>query len=117
MLNEKLEEIMEAIWSAGENKKFSAEAIQKKCIVDFTTDDLKDLEQKGLIRKKSRYYLHVAYEEIAPDVKMRFNEKNNEKNKNKQVFFLHLETQQIKRFLLKAVFLSCCRFSLKCLMN
>ena len=49
MLDEKLEEIMEAIWSAGENKNYSADAIQKKCIVDFTPDDLTDLEKKGLI--------------------------------------------------------------------
>ncbi len=49
MLDEKLEEIMEAIWSSGENKKYSVDAIRKKCIVDFTSDDLEDLEKKGLI--------------------------------------------------------------------
>jgi DtxR family Mn-dependent transcriptional regulator len=49
MLDEKMEEIMEAIWSAGENKKYSADAIRKKCIFDFTTDDLSNLEKKGLI--------------------------------------------------------------------
>jgi len=49
MLDEKMEEIMEAIWSAGENKKYSADAIRKKCIFDFTMDDLSNLEKKGLI--------------------------------------------------------------------
>ena len=44
MLNEKQEEIMEAIWCAGENKHHSINAIKKKCIVDFTEDDLAELD-------------------------------------------------------------------------
>lgn len=49
MLNEKQEEIMEAIWCAGENKSYSIDAIQKKCIIDFTEADLAEIEQQGLI--------------------------------------------------------------------
>ncbi len=49
MLNEKQEEIMEAIWGAGENKHHSVDAIKKKCTVDFTEDDLTELEELGLI--------------------------------------------------------------------
>jgi len=49
MLNEKQEEIMEAIWCAGENKNYSIDAIQKKCIIDFTEADLAELERQGLI--------------------------------------------------------------------
>ena len=44
MLNEKQEEIMEAIWCAGENKNYAIDAIKKRCIVDFTADDLAELE-------------------------------------------------------------------------
>ena len=49
MLNEKQEEIMEAVWCAGENKHHSIDAIKKRCIVDFTKDDLAELEKQGLI--------------------------------------------------------------------
>lgn len=49
MLSEKQEEIIEAIWCAGENKNYSIDAIKKRCIVDFSEADLDNLEQKGLI--------------------------------------------------------------------
>jgi len=49
MLTEKQEEILEAIWRAGESKNYSIDAIRKKCIVDFTESDLAELEQKGMI--------------------------------------------------------------------
>jgi DtxR family Mn-dependent transcriptional regulator len=48
-LTEKQEEIMEAIWCAGENKSYSMDAIKKRCMVDFTEADLLALEKKGLI--------------------------------------------------------------------
>lgn len=35
MLTEKNEEIMEAIWTSGENKEFSIDAIKKRCAVEF----------------------------------------------------------------------------------
>ncbi|MEI6127785.1 MAG: metal-dependent transcriptional regulator [Pseudomonadota bacterium] len=49
MLDEKLVEIMEAVWCAGESKNYSIEAIRKNCSVDFLDDELVQLEQKGLI--------------------------------------------------------------------
>jgi DtxR family Mn-dependent transcriptional regulator len=49
MLSEKQEEIMEAIWCASENKDYSTAAIKKRCIVDFTEDDLAEIERQGLI--------------------------------------------------------------------
>ncbi|MBW2608724.1 MAG: metal-dependent transcriptional regulator [Deltaproteobacteria bacterium] len=49
MLTEKQEEILEAIWRAGESEHYSIDAIKKRCIVDFTESDLADLEQKGMI--------------------------------------------------------------------
>ncbi len=51
MLSEKQEEIMEAIWCAAENKHCSYEAITKKCVVDFSQEDVNELEKKGLIVK------------------------------------------------------------------
>ncbi len=49
MLNEKQEEIMEAIWCAAEYKKYSIDEIKKRCIVEFTEDDLSELEKMGMI--------------------------------------------------------------------
>ncbi len=40
MLTEKLEEIMEAIWGAEENGRHSIEAVQRRCVIDFSKDDL-----------------------------------------------------------------------------
>jgi len=49
MLTEKQEEIIEAIWCAGENRHYSINAVKKRCVVDFTETDLAELEQKGLV--------------------------------------------------------------------
>ncbi len=49
MINERQEEILEAIWGAGENRNFSVDAIRKRCVIDFSLEDLKELENKGLI--------------------------------------------------------------------
>lgn len=49
MLNEKQEEIIEAIWCAAENKKYTIDAIRNRCIVDFAKKDLDELEKDGLI--------------------------------------------------------------------
>ena len=49
MLTEKQEEILEAIWCAGENKKYTIGAIKERCIVDFEEEDLSELEGQGLI--------------------------------------------------------------------
>ncbi len=48
-MNEKNEEIMEAIWTAGENKEYSIEAIKKRCVIDFSESDIEELEKEGLI--------------------------------------------------------------------
>ncbi len=49
MMNEKKEEIMEAIWTAGENKEYSIEDIKKRCVIDFSESDIQELEDEGLI--------------------------------------------------------------------
>jgi DtxR family transcriptional regulator, Mn-dependent transcriptional regulator len=49
MLTEKQEEIMEAIWGAGENSRHTAEAVKKRCVVDFSKEDLLELEKRGLV--------------------------------------------------------------------
>lgn len=53
MLSEKLEEILESVWTAGENKNYSVEAIRKDCAVDFVEADLDALEAQGLIVRSS----------------------------------------------------------------
>ena len=57
MLNEKQEEIMEAIWSTGENKNYSIDSIRKTCIVDFTDEDLSELERQDLIVRNANKIL------------------------------------------------------------
>ncbi len=49
MLDERQEEIIEAIWCVAENEAYSIEAIKKRCIVDFTEADLAELEKQNLI--------------------------------------------------------------------
>ncbi|MCD6272132.1 MAG: metal-dependent transcriptional regulator [Deltaproteobacteria bacterium] len=49
MLTEKQEEIMEAIWCAGEHRNYSVEAVRKNCVIDFTALELAVLEEMGLI--------------------------------------------------------------------
>jgi DtxR family transcriptional regulator, Mn-dependent transcriptional regulator len=49
MLTEKEEEVLEAIWTSGEARSFSVEAIRKKCVVEFTDEDIADLERRGLV--------------------------------------------------------------------
>lgn len=57
MLNEKLEEIMEAIWCAAENKSYSIDSIRKNCSIDFLENDLTDLENLGMIMIKDNNIL------------------------------------------------------------
>nr|MBF0220740.1 metal-dependent transcriptional regulator [Desulfobulbaceae bacterium] len=52
-MDEKFEEILEAIWAAGENNNFSVEAISKRCAVDFNDADLSELEKEGMIVKNA----------------------------------------------------------------
>lgn len=48
-MNEKFEEILEAIWGASENNRYSIDYIRKRCAIEFTDQDLRDLEQEGMI--------------------------------------------------------------------
>ena len=48
-MNEKFEEILEAIWGASENNRYSIDSIRKRCAIEFTDQDLHDLEQEGMI--------------------------------------------------------------------
>ena len=49
MLNHEQEEIMEAIWCAGEINNASIEAVRNRCTIEFSDADLEVLEEKGLI--------------------------------------------------------------------
>ena len=49
MLNEKQEEIIEAIYTSGETENYSIDAFRKRCCVDFGDSDLEGLEHLGLI--------------------------------------------------------------------
>lgn len=53
MLNEKQEEIMEAVWCTGENKNCCLDAIRKRCVVDFSEADLEELQKLGMIVSSS----------------------------------------------------------------
>lgn len=56
-MNEKFEEILEAVWAAGENGNYSIAAIKKRCAVDFSDDDLLELEKMGMIVKNDEKVL------------------------------------------------------------
>ena len=51
-MNEKFDEILEAVWTAAENHKFSIDEIKKKCEVEFSNQDLEEIEKQGLIINK-----------------------------------------------------------------
>ena len=53
MLSEKQEEILEAMWTASENKEYSIDAIRKKCVVEFDDNELKSLETQGFVISSS----------------------------------------------------------------
>lgn len=48
-MDEKYEEILEAVWAASENEKYSLEAIRKRCAINFVDNDLDELESSGMI--------------------------------------------------------------------
>lgn len=49
MLTETQEEIMEAIWCAGETKDYSVAAVKERCTVEFTENDLEKIEAAGMV--------------------------------------------------------------------
>ena len=51
MLEEKFEEILESIWSVEDRQDHSIDSIRKRCSVDFTDDDLEELERQELITR------------------------------------------------------------------
>ena len=53
MINERLEEILEAIWVAGEKNKAAIEAVQDNCTIQFTDRDLEQLVQSKLIVREN----------------------------------------------------------------
>jgi DtxR family transcriptional regulator, Mn-dependent transcriptional regulator len=53
MINEKQEEILESIWSVGERQNNTLDAIRKRASVDFTEEDLDDLEKQQLIFREN----------------------------------------------------------------
>lgn len=52
MLDEKYDEILEAIWASHENNDSSLVAIKKRCAAVINDDDLASLSGKGLISRK-----------------------------------------------------------------
>jgi len=51
MLNEKQEEILESIWSVSDRQNNTIEAVRKRSSVNFTDDDLAELERLELITR------------------------------------------------------------------
>ena len=49
MINERHEEILEAIWVAREKKKTSIEAIRDNCTIDFTATEVNQLAENKLV--------------------------------------------------------------------
>lgn len=49
MLNERHEEILESVWKVAEDGSHSLETIAKKCVVDFSDEDIAFLSKHGFI--------------------------------------------------------------------
>ena len=49
MLNEKQEEILESIWSVGDRRDNTIDAVKKRCSVNFEDADLDELERQELV--------------------------------------------------------------------
>ncbi len=60
MLNERLEEILEAIWVAREKNKSSIQAIQDNCAIQFTENEVNDLVNNKMVMRSgdNLYYSH-----------------------------------------------------------
>nr|MBF0221388.1 metal-dependent transcriptional regulator [Desulfobulbaceae bacterium] len=71
-MDEKFEEILEAIWAAGENNNFSVEAINKRCAVDFSDEDLIELVKEGMIVKDDdKVFFSSKGKEVAQSIMRR----------------------------------------------
>lgn len=72
MTKEKHDEILEAMWTAEENKKFSIDEIRKRCSIEFTNDDLAELESLELIiRNKNKILFLSKGKELAENIMRR----------------------------------------------
>lgn len=72
MMKEIHDEILEAMWTAEENKKFSIDEIRRLCTVEFTDEDLSELESLDLIIKnKNKILFSVKGKEIAEHIMRR----------------------------------------------
>lgn len=60
MINERHEEILEAIWLAEEKHKSALEAVQDNCTIEFTDSELAELVRNGLVMKDNEgvYFTH-----------------------------------------------------------
>lgn len=57
MLTEKQEEILEAIWANQERKHYSIDFIRSRCAVEFSQEDIEELEEQGLLLKNGNKLL------------------------------------------------------------
>ncbi|MBF0468786.1 MAG: metal-dependent transcriptional regulator [Desulfamplus sp.] len=72
MIKERHDEILEAMWTAEENKKFSIDEIKKRCAVEFTDQDLTELESLDLIvRNKNKILFSNKGKELAENIMRR----------------------------------------------
>lgn len=72
MIQEKHDEILEAMWTCEENKKFSIDDIKKRCAVEFTDEDIDELESMGLIiRNKNKILFSNRGKEIGENIMRR----------------------------------------------
>ena len=57
MMNEKHEEILEAVWTAEEQERYTVDAIRNNCTVEFDDADLEYLENEGMIVRRDEKIL------------------------------------------------------------
>jgi DtxR family Mn-dependent transcriptional regulator len=71
-MDEKYEEILEAVWAASENEKYSLEAIKKRCAINFVDNDLDELESTGMIvRDQDKIFFSIEGKKLAEGIMRR----------------------------------------------
>ena len=71
-MDEKYEEILEAVWAASENEKYSLEAIKKRCAINFVDNDLDELESTGMIvRDQDKIFFSTEGKKLAEGIMRR----------------------------------------------
>ncbi|MBF0243263.1 MAG: metal-dependent transcriptional regulator [Desulfamplus sp.] len=72
MVQEKYDEILEAMWTCEENKKFSIDDIKKRCTIDFNDADLEELASMDLIvRNKNKILFSSKGKGLAENIMRR----------------------------------------------